>query len=253
MQRRATRAGKPEGSARRGARAPADPAPRELRTRLAAAIPEPRCELDHQSPWQLVVATILSAQSTDRTVNAVTPALFARWPTPRALADAPQEEVERAVHRTGFFRNKAKSIRAAAAMVAGEFGGEVPRTMDELLRLPGVARKTANVVLGTAYGVAQGVVVDTHATRVAQRLQLTGATDPVKIEADLCRRFPRREWIDLGHRLVLHGRYVCLARAPRCDACPLNELCPSRERNPQGTWRERAAREWTIVQSRGAA
>jgi len=256
MQRRTTRPNQATGATgsrtRSAPAAPAaEPAPRELRTRLAAAIPEPRCELDHRSPWELVVATILSAQSTDRMVNTVTPALFERWPTPRALADASQEEVEKAVHRTGFFRSKAKSLRAAAALVAGEFGGAVPRRMEDLVRLPGVARKTANVVLGTAYGIAEGVVVDTHATRVAQRLQLTTASDPAKIEQDLCRRFPRKEWIDLGHRLVLHGRYVCLARAPRCDLCPLNEVCPSRERNPEGTWRERAAREQRVVETRG--
>jgi endonuclease-3 len=244
---------RPAKVARRPTARAAPTAPRELLARFRAVIPEPRCELEHETPWQLLVATILSAQSTDKTVNAVTPELFRRWPTPKALAAAPQDDVERAVHRTGFFRSKAKSIRAASAMIADDFGGEVPRTMDEMLRLPGVARKTANVVLGTAYGIAEGVVVDTHAARVAQRLQLTRAEDAARIEDDLRTLVPRREWIALGHRLVLHGRYVCLARAPRCDACPLNELCPSRQRPPLGTWRERARLERATVESRGAA
>ncbi|HEY8516161.1 MAG TPA: endonuclease III [Candidatus Binatia bacterium] len=227
--------------------------PREILARLEAAIPEPRCELEHRSAWELLIATILSAQSTDKMVNSVTPELFARWPTPQALADAPPEEVEKVVHRTGFFRSKTKAIQSASAMIADEFGGEVPRTMEEMLRLPGVARKTANVVLGTAYGIAEGVVVDTHAMRVSQRLGLTAQSDPSRIEDDLRAAFPRREWIDLGHRLVLHGRYVCLARAPRCEICPLNELCPSAQLPPHDTWRMRARREREIVESRGAA
>lgn len=252
MARRAVRPAKAEPT-RPAARAASGASPREVLARLKAAIPDPRCELDHQTPWQLLIATILSAQSTDRTVNAVTPALFERWPTPEALAVAPRAEVEKAVHRTGFFRSKAKAIQAASAKIARDYGGEVPRTMDEMLTLPGVARKTANVVLGTAYGIAEGIVVDTHAMRVAQRLGLTAQREPGRIEDDLRAAFPRREWIALGHRLVLHGRYVCLARAPRCERCPLNELCPSAELPPHDTWRARARWEREVVESRGTA
>lgn len=220
--------------------------------RLRRTMPAPRCELEHENAWQLLVATILSAQSTDKMVNAVTPGLFSRWPTPRALAEALQEQVEEVVRRTGFYRNKAKAIRAASRSIVDEFAGEVPRTMDEMLTLPGVARKTANVVLGTAFGIAEGVVVDTHALRVSHRLGLTAHEDPPGVEQDLLVHFPRREWIDLGHRLVLHGRYVCLARAPRCAACPLNETCPSRQAKPEGSWQERAERERRFVEARGA-
>lgn len=215
--------------------------------RLDLAIPVPRCELRHDNAWQLVIATILSAQSTDRTVNKVTPVLFARWPTPEALAGAAQEDVEIVVKSTGFFRNKAKAIRGASAAIAADFGGAVPRTIDEVITLPGVARKTANVVLGTAYGIASGITVDTHAARVAQRLGLTTQKKPEKIEADLCRVFPRDSWPDTSHRLVLHGRYVCVARKPKCAACPLNELCPSREVPPEGTVEERATSEAQLV------
>ncbi len=250
MARRAVRPTKAE-PVRPAARARASP--REVLARLKAAIPEPRCELDHRTPWELLIATILSAQSTDRTVNAVTPVLFERWPTPEALAAAPPAEVERVVHRTGFFRSKTKAIQAASAKIARDFGGEVPRTMEEMLALPGVARKTANVVLGTAYGIAEGIIVDTHAMRVAQRLGLTAQRDPARIEDDLRAAFPRREWIALGHRLVLHGRYVCLARAPRCERCPLNEICSSAELPPHDTWRARARWEREVVESRGAA
>jgi endonuclease-3 len=215
----------------------------EIEARLSAAMPEPRCELNHKNAWQLLVATILSAQSTDRMVNKVTPSLFARFPTPAALAEADQDELETLVKSTGFFRNKAKSIRAASRQVAEQFGGEVPRTLDEIILLPGVARKTANVVLGTAYRVASGMTVDTHAGRVSRRLQLTKHEDPVKVEQDLCAVFAQDSWIDMGHRFVLHGRYVCLARAPRCAHCPLNELCKSREAPPAATWQARAKLE----------
>jgi len=214
-----------------------------VRARLSRAVPEAVCELVHQSPFELLIATILSAQSTDRTVNSVTPALFKRWPTPEALAAAPQEDVEEVIKRTGFFRNKAKSIRGAAAKIAQEHGGKVPKTLAELVELPGVARKTANVVLGTGYRIASGFVVDTHVTRVAGRLGLTEHTDPVKIEADLCAGFPARDWIDMSHRVLLHGRYTCLAKRPYCQECPLNELCPAREAEAQGTWEERARGE----------
>jgi endonuclease III len=224
----------------------------EVRARLERAMAEPRCELDHQNAWQLLVATILSAQSTDKMVNTVTPILFRRWPTPAALAKAAQEDVETVVKSTGFFRNKAKSIRGAAQLLVEKFGSEVPRTVGEMLQIPGVARKTANVVLGTAYRVPSGITVDTHAGRVARRLRLTKHEDPVKVELDLCKVFPQDSWIDVGHRFVLHGRYVCLARKPRCEICPINEVCPSREGKPRGTWEERARREGAIVSSRGA-
>lgn len=223
-----------------------------LLDRLKQAIPDPQCELDHRDGWTLVIATILSAQSTDKMVNRVTPVLFARWPTPAALAAAPQEVVEEVVKSTGFFRNKAKAIRETSRVVAERFGGEVPRTLEELITLPGVARKTANVVLGTAFRITSGVTVDTHAGRVARRLALTTEEDPVKVEQDLCDLFPRDEWIDLGHRFVLHGRYHCLARKPKCGTCALNELCPAAEAPPDGTIEARAAAEWKTVASRGA-
>lgn len=215
----------------------------EIETRLTAAMPEPRCELNHENAWQLLVATILSAQSTDRMVNKVTPSLFARFPSPAALGAADQSELETLVKSTGFFRNKAKAIRAASQQVAEQFGGEVPRTLEEIIQLPGVARKTANVVLGTAYRVPSGMTVDTHAGRVSRRLQLTKHEDPVKVEQDLCALFPESSWIDMGHRFVLHGRYICLARSPRCTHCPLNELCKAREAPPAATWQARAKLE----------
>jgi endonuclease-3 len=185
-------------------RSPSVPEPAAILARLREAIPEPRCELRHQDAWQLLVATILSAQSTDARVNQVTPALFAAYPTPAALGAADLTDVERLVHSTGFFRNKAKAIVGASRALASDHGGEVPRSFDALLGLPGVARKTANVVLGTAYRLPTGIVVDTHAGRVARRLGLTTHDDPAKVEADLCRLVPQAEWVDTGHRLVLH-------------------------------------------------
>lgn len=196
--------------------------------RLTRAIPDPQCELAFHNPFQLLIATILSAQSTDKAVNAVTPALFSRFPTPAALAAAPPEEVEALIKRTGFFRAKTKSIMTTAQLLVTQFEGEVPQTLEELTRLKGVARKTANVVLGTAFGIASGFVVDTHVTCVSQRLGLTQEQDPAKIERDLCEAFPRERWVDMGHRVLLHGRYTCLAKAPKCEVCPLYELCPSR-------------------------
>jgi endonuclease-3 len=222
----------------------------EVQKRLTRAMPEPVTELEHENAWQLLVATILSAQSTDRTVNRVTPILFEHYPTPAKLAAASQSDVEALVKATGFFRNKAKSIRAASQMVAERFGGEVPRTMEEMLELPGVARKTANVVLGSAYRVASGMTIDTHAGRVARRLGLSKQSDPVKVEADLCALFAKKSWIDMGHRFVLHGRYVCLSIKPRCGECPLNELCSARIAPPVGRWGERADREGRRVASR---
>lgn len=223
----------------------------EVHARLQATLPSPKCELDFHTPWQLVIATILSAQATDKLINRVTPVLFARWPTPRALADAAQEEVEEVVRSTGYFRNKAKAIRAASQVVADRFGGEVPKTMEEITELPGVARKTGNLVLGTAYRITTGIIVDTHAGRVARRLGLTTEEDPVDVEQDLCAAFPREAWIDTGHRLVLHGRYLCTAKAPRCASCPLAELCPSREAKGEGSWEARADAERRLVEARG--
>jgi len=224
----------------------------ELLRRLATAIPSPQCELDHRDPWTLLIATILSAQSTDRTVNTVTPVLWKKWPTPAALAAAPREDVEEVVHRTGFFRNKAKAIQGASLAIAEQHGGEVPRDMAALVKLPGVARKTANVVLGVAFRLAEGIVVDTHVMRVAQRLGLTAATLAEKVENELCARLPRDQWIDGGHRLLLLGRYVCLAKGPDCADCPLAEICPSREGEPLGTWEQRARHTQERVESRGA-
>lgn len=223
----------------------------QIAARLAEAIPAPRCELDHKDAWTLLVATILSAQSTDRTVNAVTPVLFEKWPTPQALAAAPREEVEAVIHRTGFFRNKAKAIQGASLAVHELHGGVVPREMSKLVQLPGVARKTANVVLGVAYRIAEGIVVDTHVMRVAQRLGLSAASTAERVEQDLCQALPRDQWIDGGHRLLLHGRYVCLAKGPRCEDCPLHELCPSTVGPALGTWQQRAEHERTMVGSGG--
>ncbi len=194
---------------------------------LRRLYPDATCELDHKTPYQLLVATILSAQCTDARVNLVTPEVFRRWPTPKALAAADAEDVEAVIRPTGFFRNKAKSLRGMARGLVEDHGGKVPRTMAEMLELPGVARKTANVVLGTAYGLPTGVVVDTHVARLSQRLGLTRQTDPKKIEQELMAQLPEEEWIDFSHRLIWHGRRVCTARKPRCAACPLP--CPSRQ------------------------
>lgn len=222
----------------------------EVHARLSAAIPAPHVELKFKDPWQLLIAVILSAQSTDKMVNSVTPELFRRWPSPQALATAPQEQVEEVVKSTGFFRNKAKAIRGTSAAIAEKFGGKVPETMEQMLELPGVARKTANVVLGSAHGITSGITVDTHAMRVSQRLKLTKHTEPEKIEEDLCALFPKSDWIRSGHRLVLHGRYVCTARNPRCAECPLNGICPSAEEDPKGPWQERAEGEAREMDSR---
>lgn len=218
--------------------------------RLLVAIPRPHVELAFNDPWQLLVAVILSAQSTDRRVNQVTPEVFRRWPTPAALASADPAEVEEVIKSTGFFRNKTKAIIGASAMLTERFAGQVPRTMPELLDVPGVARKTANVVLGSAYRIASGIVIDTHAARVAQRLALTVETTPEKIELDLCQQFPEEQWIGTSHRLVLHGRYVCTARAPECAACPLNEVCPARLEPALGEWQPRAEREASEMEAR---
>jgi endonuclease-3 len=215
--------------------------------RLARAIPRPRIELDFADEWQLLIATILSARVSDTTVNRVTPELFARYPTPEALAAAEPADVERIVRRTGFFHNKTQAIRDASRVLVERFDGRVPRTIERLCELPGVARKTANVVLAGAFGIASGIVVDTHVARVAHRLGLTRAAKPDDVERDLCLVFPRRTWTPVGLRLVLHGRYVCTARAPRCADCPLNEVCPSAEASPSDTWTARADRERALV------
>lgn len=192
--------------------------------------PGATCALRHESPWQLLVATILSAQCTDKLVNEVTPGLFAKYPTPMDFAAVRQEVLAQDIHRTGFFNNKAKSIIGAAKKVVGDFGGVVPRTMEEMLTIPGAARKTANVVLGTAYGIASGVVVDTHVQRLAARLDLTKNTNPVKIEQDLMKIVPREKWIVFAHELILHGRALCQARNPKCGECDLNSLCYAKDK-----------------------
>lgn len=193
---------------------------------LGKAYPAAECSLSHESPLELLVATILSAQCTDARVNQVTPGLFARFPDARSLADAPPGALEEAIRSTGFFNAKAKSIRGAARRIVEAHGGEVPKTMDELKKLPGVGRKTANVVLGNAFGAPDGVVVDTHVGRLARRLGWSAHRDPEKVERDLNGRIPRDRWVFAGHALILHGRAVCSARKPRCEACGLASLCP---------------------------
>jgi endonuclease-3 len=195
--------------------------------RLIAHYPDAHCALDFANPFQLIVATILSAQCTDKRVNMVTPALFARYPTPSALAAAKQEDVEEIIKSTGFFRSKAKSLIGMATAVSERYDDRVPSDMDSLVELPGVGRKTANVVLGNAYATNEGVVVDTHVSRVTQRLGLTKQTDPVKIEQDLIKLFPRESWTMLSHLFIEHGRRICEARRPKCEICFLNDLCPS--------------------------
>ena len=199
----------------------------EAYARLKAAHPDAHCELDYRTPLELLVATILSAQCTDKRVNMVTPDLFRRYPTVRALAEARQEEMEDVVRTTGFFRNKAKSIIAMAGALLERHGGAVPAEMDALVQLPGVGRKTANVILGNAFAINEGIVVDTHVARVSQRLALTKETDPVKIEEDLVRLVPRAEWAMFSHVLIFHGRRVCEARRPKCEFCVARDICPS--------------------------
>jgi endonuclease-3 len=196
-------------------------------SRLKAEYPDARCALDHGNAYQLLVATILSAQCTDARVNLVTPSFFARYPTPEVLAAADRSEVEEIIRSTGFFRNKARSLVGMAQALVADHRGEVPRTMDELRVLPGVGRKTANVVLGNAYGINEGVTVDTHVTRLSRLLGLTRHDDPVKIEQDLMPLFPREDWALLSHLLIFHGRRICVARRPRCPDCVLADLCPS--------------------------
>ncbi len=197
--------------------------------RLQIEYPDAHCELDFESPFQLLAATILSAQCTDKRVNMVTPQLFARYPGPEALAAARPAELEQLIKPTGFFRNKTRSLIGMASALVDRFDGEVPRSMEDLVTVPGAGRKTANVVLGTAFNQPEGVVVDTHVGRVGRRLGLMKETDPVKAEQELMRLYPREDWTALSHLLIFHGRRVCVARRPRCAECVLNDICPSSE------------------------
>lgn len=222
-------------------KAPAGPKPKRPRESKAAfkervgrilalldeRYPDVECELDHKNAFELLVATILSAQCTDKRVNMVTPDLFARFPSPEAMAEGDLAEIEELVRTTGFFRNKAKNIQGAATLITDKHNGEVPRDFEDLLELPGVARKTANVVMGVAFEEASGVVVDTHVKRITNLLNLTKQSDPVKIEADLKDALPQEHWIRFSHQLIHHGRGVCIARRPECGDCPLREECPS--------------------------
>jgi len=232
-----TKQAKTDAGAKKKARAKAtnDLAPEriaEILRRLAAAYPNAECALHHGNAWELLVATILSAQCTDARVNMVTPELFRKFPTPKAMAEASLPAIEEEIRSTGFYHNKAKSISGAAKKIVGEFGGKVPRTMAELLTVPGAARKTANVVLGVAYKIAEGVVVDTHVLRLSNRLGLTRETDPKKVEQDLMKIIPKDHWIQFSHELIHHGRQVCIARKPRCAECTLETLCHSKDK----TW-----------------
>ena len=194
---------------------------------LEAEYPDATCALVHRNPYELAAATILSAQCTDERVNMVTPVLFERYPEPADLASARQEDVEEVIRSTGFFRNKARSLIGMATRVTEEHGGELPRTLTELVKLPGIGRKTANVILGNAFGIDEGVVVDTHVKRLSGRMRFTRHTDPVKVEQDLIELFPRENWTLLAHLLIFHGRQVCAARKPRCEECVVSRLCPS--------------------------
>jgi endonuclease III len=188
--------------------------------------PNAKCELDFQTPLQLLIATILSAQCTDERVNLVTKGLFVKYPDLAAYANAPLKELERDIQSTGFYHNKAKSIQSCCQSLLERYDGQVPQDIEKLIELPGIGRKTANVVLGTVFGVASGIVVDTHVTRVSQRLGLTQEKNPEKIEKDLLGQFPQKEWIAISNRMVHHGRYVCTARKPQCNNCPLGSICP---------------------------
>ena len=204
----------------------------EILQRLDATYPNVATALHHNSAWELLVATILSAQCTDARVNMVTPILFKKYPTIQDFAALKPEELEDDIRSTGFYRNKSKSLVGAAQKIVNDFGGQVPKTMDELLSIPGVARKTANVVLGSWYGIADGVVVDTHVLRISRRLELTKNVDPPKIEQDLMKVIPRNKWIDFSHQIIHHGRAICIARKPKCAECPLENLCHAADK----TW-----------------
>lgn len=198
-----------------------------LYTLIRGRHPDAHCELEHRNPFELIVATVLSAQSTDVMVNKITPELFRRWPSPKQLASADPAEVEQALSKIGMFRQKTKNIVGLSKLLLEKHGGQVPRTLDELVKLPGVGRKTANVVLGVAFGMPEGVVVDTHVQRISQRLGLTAHTEPVEIEQDLMKLFDRTLWDPLSHTLIFHGRRICTARKPACAGCPVQEKCPS--------------------------
>jgi endonuclease-3 len=198
---------------------------------LDEAYPRAECALTHSSPWELLVATILSAQCTDVRVNLVTPELFRLFPTPEKMMRGSLEDLEALIRTTGFFHNKAKSIQGAARKVVAEFGGQIPQTLAELITLPGAARKTANVVLGVAFNKAEGVVVDTHVFRIARRLGLAKTDTPQKVEQELMRILPESRWIDFSHQIIHHGRQICLARKPKCDRCNLEQLCTSKDKS----------------------
>jgi len=215
---------KPKTAAERKARV------QRIEAELDKLFPNVTCALNHENAWQLLAATILSAQCTDERVNKVTPALFRQFPTVEDMAHAKAEEVVELIRSTGFFNNKAKSLIGAAQRIVGEFQGEVPRNMEDLLTVPGAARKTANVVLGTAFGIAEGVVVDTHVQRISQRLDLTKNEEPVKIEQDLMKAIGQNKWISFSHQIIHFGRQICVARKPRCGVCPLDPLCYSSDK-----------------------
>lgn len=201
----------------------------ELIARLKEEYPDAHCALDHRSAFELLVATILSAQCTDKRVNMVTPALFEKYPEPSDYARAPRTEIEEMIRSTGFYRNKAKSLKGLGQALDEEHDGRVPKTLDELVRLPGVGRKTANVVLGNAFGIDEGIVVDTHVGRLSRRLALTQEKDAVKVERDLMRLVPKEHWTLWAHLLIYHGRQICASRKPDCEHCVLADLCPSAE------------------------
>jgi endonuclease-3 len=214
----------PKTAAERKARAA------RILARLDEMFPNVSCALHHSNPWELLVATILSAQCTDKRVNMVTPGLFSKYPTVSDFAHAHQDELANDIRSTGFFNNKAKSIKGAARKVLADFGGEIPRTIEEMLTIPGAARKTANVVLGTAFGIASGVVVDTHVQRIAARLDLTKQTSPDRIEKDLMKIVPKEKWILFSHQVIHHGRGLCAARKPRCGECPIEPDCYAKDK-----------------------
>jgi endonuclease-3 len=215
---------KPKNAAERQARV------KNILATLDRMYPDVTCALHHTNAWELLVATILSAQCTDKRVNEVTPGLFAKYLTIQDFANVKQEELAKDIRSTGFFNNKAKSVIGAARKILSDFGGEVPREMDQLLSVPGAARKTANVVLGTAFGIALGVVVDTHVRRIANRLDLTKQNDPVKIEQDLMKVIPKEKWVLFAHQLIHHGRALCVARSPKCAECALNPVCYAKDK-----------------------
>ena len=217
---------RPKTAAERDARV------KKILATLDKMYPKATCALHHSNAWELLVATILSAQCTDKRVNEVTPGLFKKYPTIRDMASASQAELAQDIRSTGFFNNKSKSLIGAARKILDDFGGEVPRNIDDLLKVPGAARKTANVVLGTAFGIASGVVVDTHVQRIAQRLDLTKNSDPKKIEQDLMKIIPKDKWIIFSHQIILHGRALCIARNPRCAECALDPLCYAKDKTP---------------------